>query len=80
MNDDDWESRAECSNPLRDPDDWHANEGTPDGRRQVEAALRVCNKVCTVRDQCLAYALDNDIEESIWGGMTSRERKRLARR
>ncbi|MFF3256738.1 WhiB family transcriptional regulator [Actinacidiphila glaucinigra] len=35
---------------------------------------------CTVRTECLAYALDHRIEDGIWGGMTERERRPLLRR
>jgi WhiB family redox-sensing transcriptional regulator len=35
---------------------------------------------CTVRTECLAEALDNQIEWGVWGGMTERERRALLRR
>ncbi|SEE40652.1 Transcription factor WhiB [Streptomyces sp. 2231.1] len=34
---------------------------------------------CPVRTECLAEALDNRIEFSVWGGMTERERRALLR-
>lgn len=33
-----------------------------------------------MRTECLADALDNDIEFGVWGGMTERERRALLRR
>ena len=44
------------------------------------AAMAVCAR-CTVRPQCLQYALDND-EVGIWGGKTyeARRRMRMAKR
>jgi WhiB family redox-sensing transcriptional regulator len=33
-----------------------------------------------VRTECLAEALDNNIEWGVWGGMTERERRALLRR
>jgi len=33
-----------------------------------------------VRTECLAEALDNQIEWGVWGGMTERERRALLRR
>ena len=56
---------------------------TPDalfvrGAEQNKAKL-VC-KGCPVRTECLAEALDNQIEWGVWGGMTERERRALVRR
>jgi WhiB family redox-sensing transcriptional regulator len=42
-------------------------------------AKRVCGD-CPVRTECLAEALDNNIEWGVWGGMTERERRALLRR
>jgi WhiB family redox-sensing transcriptional regulator len=35
---------------------------------------------CVVRTECLADALDNEVEFGVWGGMTERERRALLRR
>ena len=35
---------------------------------------------CSVKTECLADALDNEIEFGVWGGMTERERRALLRR
>lgn len=35
---------------------------------------------CPVRTECLADALDNQMEFGVWGGMTERERRALLRR
>lgn len=35
---------------------------------------------CPVRTECLADALDNQVEFGVWGGMTERERRALLRR
>lgn len=40
--------------------------GTVDGMR------------CSVRAQCLAYAIENQINYGVWGGKTVRERRRRA--
>lgn len=45
----------------------------------VEAAQRVCAG-CTVRADCLEYALVNRIEHGVWGGASERERRRILRR
>lgn len=41
-------------------------------------AKKVCG-ACPVRTECLAEALDNEIEWGVWGGMTERERRALLR-
>jgi WhiB family transcriptional regulator, redox-sensing transcriptional regulator len=48
------------------------------GAEQNKAKL-MC-KGCPVRTECLAEALDNQIEWGVWGGMTERERRALLRR
>lgn len=48
------------------------------GRRQREA--RQFCRICPVRTECLAHALDQRIEFGVWGGMTERERRALLRR
>lgn len=68
---DDWASRGAC------------REGQPDqlfvrGAEQNKAK-QVCAG-CAVRTECLAEALDNQIEWGVWGGMTERERRALLRR
>ena len=35
---------------------------------------------CPVRTECLAEALDNQIEWGVWGGMTERERRAVLRK
>ena len=45
----------------------------------VEAAQQVCG-ACTVRAECLEYALEHRIEHGVWGGASERERRRILRR
>ena len=42
-------------------------------------AKQLCSG-CPVRTECLAEALDHQIEWGVWGGMTERERRALLRR
>lgn len=42
------------------------------------AALRVC-ATCTVREECLEFALASNERFGIWGGMNERERRRILR-
>jgi WhiB family redox-sensing transcriptional regulator len=45
----------------------------------VEQAQRVC-ATCSVKVECLEYALENRIEHGVWGGASERERRRIQRR
>jgi WhiB family redox-sensing transcriptional regulator len=40
------------------------------------AVIRVCGR-CGVREQCLAYALEHDERQGVWGGLTTRARDRI---
>lgn len=58
--------------------------GDADPRKKVaheaqQEALRLCG-VCVVTAACLEYALRNKEAYGIWGGMTTKERKSLARK
>jgi WhiB family transcriptional regulator, redox-sensing transcriptional regulator len=44
----------------------------------VEKARKIC-ATCPVKEPCLEYAVDNRIEHGVWGGMSERGRRRLAR-
>lgn len=68
-----WEELAAC----RDADQKlffpeHGNESTV-------PAKRIC-RGCPVRPECLEYALANDEQFGIWGGLSERERRRLTKR
>ncbi len=44
----------------------------------VIAAQKIC-ATCPVAEQCLRYALEENIEHGVWGGKSERERRRLKR-
>lgn len=67
----DWPAVAGCRGI--DPDKLFVQ-----GAAQNRAKL-ICG-ACEVRAECLADALDNEIEFGVWGGMTERERRALLRR
>ncbi len=68
---DDWTELAACRNG--DPDRLFVQ-----GAEQHRAKI-VCAS-CPVRTECLAEALDRQIEFGVWGGMTERERRAILRR
>jgi WhiB family transcriptional regulator, redox-sensing transcriptional regulator len=67
----DWAPRAACR--TTQPDQLFVR-----GAEQNKAK-QLCSG-CPVRTECLAEALDNQIEWGVWGGMTERERRALLRR
>ena len=68
---DEWSLQAACRE--NEPDELFVR-----GAEQNKAKM-VCSG-CVVRTECLAEALDNQIEWGVWGGMTERERRALLRR
>ena len=63
-----WVSKARCLS--RDPDDLFVR-----GAAQRKAT-GICRE-CPVVAECLADALDNQMEFGIWGGLTERQRRAL---
>jgi WhiB family transcriptional regulator, redox-sensing transcriptional regulator len=61
-----WVSRARCR--TTDPDEFFVR-----GAAQRKAAV-ICRH-CPVIAECLADALDNQMEFGVWGGMTERQRR-----
>ena len=67
-----WQDRALCA--QTDPEAFFPEKGG-----STREAKRICT-TCTVRAECLEYALGNDERFGIWGGLSERERRRLKRR
>src|SRR5688572_21267260 len=67
----DWQEEALCR--QADADLFFPERGSPG-----DSAKRVCVN-CSVRLECLEYALANAERYGIWGGLTERERTRLRR-
>lgn len=72
MEDNDWRLKAECLDA--DPEVFFPEAGS----NGLEAK-RICAR-CSVVDDCLQYALDNRIEEGVWGGKSGIERLVIAGR
>ena len=66
-----WAEEALCA--YVDPDVFFPEKGG-----SSREAKRICAQ-CSVRDECLEYALANDERFGIWGGLSERERRRLKR-
>jgi WhiB family transcriptional regulator, redox-sensing transcriptional regulator len=66
-----WVSRAQCRST--DPDEFFVR-----GAAQRQATV-ICRH-CPVVAECLADALDNQMEFGVWGGMTERQRRALVKR
>lgn len=45
-------------------------------RIAISKAVAICNK-CDVQIECLVSAVNNNEEFGIWGGLTSKERKKM---
>lgn len=66
-----WTVDALCA--QTDPEAFFPEKGG-----STRSAKRICD-TCPVRDACLEYAIDNNVHHGIWGGLSERERRRLAR-
>lgn len=56
--------------------DMDKNLFFPDSYSGVIKAKRICSK-CPVSTQCLDYAMRNDINYGVWGGLGETDRLRL---
>src|SRR5262245_16276722 len=68
---------ALCVEYPDNADDWF-----PSGREAsaaVKRARAVCQR-CAVQRECVAYALDNELVDGVWGGTTPRDRRQLRAR
>lgn len=68
-----WREDALCKVIGKDHDFFNM------GKINVALSKRLCNEECTVREQCLNFALDNEEMYFIWGGTTPDERKVMLR-
>ena len=66
-----WQQDALCA--QTDPEAFFPEKGG-----STREAKRICVG-CTVKSECLEYALGHDERFGIWGGLSERERRRLKR-
>ena len=73
-----------------DPEKWFPTSETPEAarlghdgdivaQRTTAQAKEICGR-CTIRVACLAEAMEKPERFGIWGGLTVKERNRLAKR
>jgi WhiB family redox-sensing transcriptional regulator len=73
-----WRTKAACKG--MNPDIFYPEH--EDGRMPrsyYDDARRICRS-CEVSEKCLAEALDNNIVDGMWGGLTPKQRKTYTRR
>mgnify|MGYP001818738811 CR=1 FL=1 len=68
----DWYDQAEC---LDLPAEWFFPAGPGLSLRKAQA---VCAN-CSVRAECLEYALDEFEKDGVWGGESALQRKKMRR-
>ncbi len=74
----DWRDDAECRD--MDPERWFPSARIPYVlAEQIADAKAICAR-CRVAEACLEYALSNGIDDGIYGGLTEKERRKLARK
>jgi WhiB family redox-sensing transcriptional regulator len=72
-----WRSAGACLSA--DPDLFFPISSTGPAERQIERAKKICAG-CSVRRECLEFALSHNQIYGIWGGTTAEDRQRERRR
>ncbi|MFJ3086497.1 WhiB family transcriptional regulator [Streptomyces sp. NPDC086838] len=72
-----WRMHAACRD--EDPDLFFPIGSTGPALVQAEEAKTVCRR-CPVQEECLRWALENNQDSGVWGGLGENERRALKRR
>lgn len=72
-----WQETAACRDS--EPSLFFPIGSTGLAVEQIDEALAICTS-CSVREQCLQYALESNQESGIWGGYPEDDRRRLRKR
>ncbi len=72
----DWRSRSACLSA--DPELFFPISMTAASSRQIARAQAYCAN-CSVRQECMRFALDHPDMQGIWGGTTDDERRKKRR-
>ena len=73
----DWLNQARCLN--EDPELFFPVGNTGPALDQIERAKTICRQ-CDVSAQCLEYAIQENQDTGVWGGLSEDERRSLKRR
>ena len=73
----DWRARSACLD--ENPELFFPVGTTGPAAAQVDEAKRICGG-CEVRSECLAWALEENQDHGVWGGLSEDERRSLRRR
>lgn len=69
----DWAKEANCKG--MNPDIFHPRRGE---NKALQRAVAICTG-CLALEQCLHYAISNNINVGLWGGKSERQRRQLRR-
>ncbi len=73
----DWRDLAACRDS--EPNLFFPVGTTGPALDLIGEAKEICGE-CTVREECLMYALETNQEAGVWGGYAEDERRRLRKR
>lgn len=71
-----WQDKANCKSA---PQDIFFDENRSTAAKSAEIAKKYCNE-CVVREECLNYALDNNVYVGIYGGLSNKKRREMKRK
>lgn len=73
----DWRSLAACHDS--DPGLFFPIGTTGPAADHIDRATAICG-MCSVKEECLQYALETNQEAGVWGGYAEDDRRRLRKR
>jgi WhiB family transcriptional regulator, redox-sensing transcriptional regulator len=73
----DWRDDAACRDA--DPELFFPIGSAGPALRQIDEAKRIC-RACPAQTRCLAWALDQEVIDGVWGGTTEDERRVIGSR
>ena len=73
----DWRELSACRDS--DPEIFFPIGTTGPAIQQISKAKAICAQ-CSVKEECLQYALESNQESGVWGGYAEDERRRLRKR
>lgn len=74
-----WQEQGACRNMDTSLFFYEDNERGPDKEARIASAKAICG-TCTVRTECLEFALQIKEDYGIWGGYTPEERQSIRRK